>query len=112
MLTLPSPVAPQIDPPFRRDELREHAESRPAVCPLQDLGPLRRIRAEEAWVRGDANPTKIQPVGVPAGLDRDVGMRPLVRVPGTGPVQQAELVVRQVEQEAPQLRANAAARGP
>jgi len=55
-------------------------------------------------VRGDANPTKVEPVGVPAGLDRDVGMSPLVSVPGTSTVQEPELVVRQVEQQPPQIQ--------
>ncbi len=93
-LTLPSPVAPQIDPPCRPDELRDHTEACPAVCLLEYVEALRRIRTEAARVRGDADPTKIEAVGVPAGLDRDVGMSPLVSVPGTGTVQEPELVIR------------------
>ena len=57
--------------------------------PNRSLG-LARPRAE------------VQAVGVPAGLDRHVGMRPLVRVPGAGPMEQAELVVGQVEQATPE----------
>ena len=59
-----------------------------------------------AWWRGRGA------VGVPAGLDRDVGMGSLVRVTGTSPVPPAALVIRQVEQAPLSDRANSAARGP
>ena len=50
-------------------------------------------------MRCDAHPAQVEPIGVPARLDRDVGMSPLVSVPVAGQVQEAELVVRQVEQQ-------------
>ena len=67
---------------------------RVALSSAHSIVSLRRIRAESAWVRGDADPTEVEPVGIPAGLDRDVGMSPLVSVPGTGTVQEPELVIR------------------
>ena len=45
---------------------------------------------------------QIESVRIPARPDRDVGVGPLVRVSGAGPVQQAELVIGQVEQEPPE----------
>jgi hypothetical protein len=75
---LPSPVAPQIDPPCRPDELRDDAEGRPSIDPLEYVGALRCIRAEAARVRGDAYPSKVEPVGVPVGLNSNVGLRSFV----------------------------------
>lgn len=99
MLTHPSLVAVKIDAPCRFDEFRDDAKGRLVVSPPDDLWPLCNLRAKVTWVRGDAHPTKVETIGVPAGLDRDIGMRPLVSVPRTRAVQQAKLVVRQVEQQ-------------
>src|SRR5262249_50793353 len=59
--------------------------------PPGDLG------AEVLRVRRDPDPPEVQAVGLPAGLDRDVGMGPLVQVPGPGPMEQVELMIRQAE---------------
>lgn len=71
----------------------------------QDLGGsqvdhvrmLRHGGAEATWGPSDPDTTEVQAVGVPAGLDRTVRMHPLVRVPRTGPMEQVELVIREVE---------------
>jgi hypothetical protein len=102
---LPSWVVLQIDSPCLPDELRDHTEGCPSISPSQDVLSLRCIGAESARVRGDANPTKIEPVSIPAGLDRDVGVCSFMGMPGTSTVQEAELLIRQVEQQPPHLEA-------
>ena len=54
-------------------------------------------------MRSDAHSPQVQPVGVPASLDGDVGMTPFVSVTGTGTVQQSEFVIRQYEHSATQF---------
>ena len=54
-------------------------------------------------MRGDAHSTEIEPVGVPAGLDCDIGMSSLVGVPGAGPTQNSEFLIREIEHSASQF---------
>ena len=55
-------------------------------------------------MRGDANPSEVQTVGVPACLDRDVGMCPLMSMTCTGSVQEPECRIREVEHQPTQFR--------
>lgn len=54
-------------------------------------------------MRRDPNSTEIETVGIPAGLDRHIGMRPLVGVAFAGTIQQPEFVVVEIENTAPKL---------
>ena len=47
-------------------------------------------------MRCDADTPEVEAIGVPAGLDRHVGVRPLVGMPGASPMQEEELAVGQV----------------
>ena len=47
---------------------------------------------------------KVKPVGVPAGVEHDVGVRPLMCVPGTSSMQQTEIGIRKIEQEPPEFK--------
>jgi hypothetical protein len=53
-------------------------------------------------MRCDADTPEVEAIGVPASLDRHVGVRPLVGMPGAGPMQEEERAVGQVEQPAPE----------
>jgi len=44
-----------------------------------------------------ANSAEVQSVGIPASLDGDVGMRPLIRMASASSVKEFELLVGQVE---------------
>jgi hypothetical protein len=46
------------------------------------------------------DPSQVEPIGVPAGPDGDLGVGPLVGVPDAGAVEQVEVGVGQVEQAA------------
>lgn len=48
-------------------------------------------------MRHDADSTEIEAVRIPAGLNGHVGMRPLVRVPFAGSIQQSELVIVEID---------------
>lgn len=48
----------------------------------------------------DADPAQIEPVGIPASLDRHVGVIPFVRVTLASTKQKPELVVVQIEHAA------------
>ena len=88
-------VCVQIDSPRRQDQSQgRRRELALSSAHLIVSGSFRRPGAEAARVWGDADPTEVQPVGVPAGLDRDVGVCPLVSVTGTGSVQQPECRIR------------------
>ena len=100
----PHPLLPQIDPPLLPDKSWHDSKAGPAIGPFDRLGPLGDFRAKAARMWRDPNSTKIEAVGIPAGLDRHVGMRPLMRVARAGPIQQAELVVVEIEDVATQFR--------
>lgn len=48
-------------------------------------------------MRSHSDTAEIEPVRVPASLDRDVGMRSLVRMAGTSSMKKFELLVGQIE---------------
>ncbi len=93
----------QLDSPFVLHEARNNTETRSAICPLQHLFRPGRIGAEPIRMRNNPDSPKVQAVGVPAGLNRDVGMGSFVRVAGTGSMKEPELVVGQVDQTSPKV---------
>ena len=60
--------------------------------------------AKPTRMRHDADPTEIETVRIPARLNCDIRMRPFVRVPFTGPVQQPKFVIVQIEDAPTQFR--------
>src|SRR4051794_12886613 len=90
----------QVDPPLVPDQRGDDAERRPAVGPTERLGTTGGFGTEETRVRCDADAAEVEPVGVPAGLNGDVGVGPLVGVARAGVVEQAELGVGEVEEPA------------
>ena len=91
---------PQIDAPFPLDEFGDDTEGCPSIGPTDGLRPLGRVGAEVTGIRRDAHTPEIEPVGVPAGPDGDVGMSPLMGVPCAGSMQESKLRMGQLEQTA------------
>jgi hypothetical protein len=94
----------QVDPPFPHDDLWDHTQAGPAICPLDHLRSLCGICAKAARVWCDADPAEVQAVGIPAGLDGDVGVCPLMGVPGTRAVEKPECRVGEVKQGTAQFQ--------
>ncbi len=72
------------------------------VCPADRFRFPGFLRAKTPGVRFDAHSSQVQPVRIPASLDRDVGMRGFVRMPRTSFVQPMKIVISQFEQVSPQ----------
>src|SRR5688500_17216475 len=83
----------QIDPPFLLYITGSDPEGGSAVRPVNDLGSLGDFSAESAWMGRDANSTQIQPIGIPACLDRHVGVRPFMRMTLASPVEKSKRIV-------------------
>src|SRR5690606_15434779 len=77
-----------------------NAEGGPAISPLDRLRPLVNLGAETTGVRHDPDSTEIEPIRVPASLNRHVRMSLLVRVPLASTKQKPELVVVEIEHNA------------
>ena len=79
--------------PFILHHSGDDSQRCPAVGPREYCWLLGRVGGEIERVWSDANASQVEPVRIPAGLDRDIRMSSLVRMPGARAVQQLEVVV-------------------
>jgi hypothetical protein len=72
--TIWSSVKATADLPIPSDNLRHHLKTRAPISPFEDFGAFCGVCAKPSWVGTDANPSEVQAVGIPAGLDGDVSV--------------------------------------
>jgi hypothetical protein len=94
---------PEINVPFIHYKIWNDTEAGPAISPFYHCRVFGRSGAKATRMWGDANSPQVKPVSVPAILYGDVGVGPLVRVPGARTIQQSEIVVGQIEHLASQF---------
>jgi hypothetical protein len=87
-----------VDCPLRIHEFRQPPETRPTISPLDRRRELRSNGAEFVGFGVDANSAEVEPVCVPASLDRNVGVGQAIGVACTGFVSQLELFVGKGEE--------------
>lgn len=76
----------------RRDLL-----SRSMRCPCDQFGIFCPCRAELSRFRGDSDPQQVKAIGIPADLNRRIGLGQTFRVRFTSVVQQIEIRVRELK---------------
>ncbi len=83
----------QVDSLLRLYEVRHDLGPCPVIRPFENLGRLGCVRAEFFSIYANGNPAQVQSVGVPTGLDRDIGHGFTNRMTGTGFVKKLEFIV-------------------
>jgi hypothetical protein len=85
------------DFPIPNDQFRHNSDAPSPIGPFENIGPLGCIRTKSFWVWADADTAKIEPVGIPASLNGDVGGDLAIRVTNTSGVEQIEIGIGKIK---------------